>query len=81
MILLGDNLEGGDPTVSHWCRFGDHIVRGVAQPEPKVVGNTWWSHTVRCIVPPAPASSVRVSVSLNGEQFSAEDLRFAIAPA
>ena len=61
------------------------VVRGVAQPEPRVVDNSWYAHTVLCVVPEPTAGSaletdgsVRISVSLNGQQFTHEDVRFSI---
>ena len=82
VTVVGYNLDGaGLPRVTHWCRFGDAIVRAVAQPAAIVVDNSRYAHTVRCVVPAsAPAGAVRLSVSLNGQQFTAEDLSFSITP-
>ena len=82
-MLVGTNLGGdGLPAVSHWCRFGQVVVRGTAQPEPQVVDNAWEEHTVRCIVPQLESGrSVHLSVSLNGQQFTSEDVRFSVARA
>ena len=35
-------------------RFGDVVVRGVPQPEARVVDDSWFEHTVRCVVPDTP---------------------------
>jgi hypothetical protein len=104
ITLVGVNLDGaGLAGVAHWCRFGDALVRGEPQPEARVVDNSWFTHTVRCVVPETPhvepsvvmgggedgqffapptvrhegGGSVPLSVSLNGQQFTAP-LSFSI---
>ena len=51
---------------------------------PRVVDNSWEADTVTCVVPPAASphagGSVRLSVSLNGQQYTNEHVSFAIAP-
>ena len=81
IVLVGRNLDGASlPGVSHWCRFGETVVRGVWQPESRVVDNSWFEHTVACVVPPHDGGdgSVALRVSLNGQQYTPQDVRFSI---
>ena len=79
--LIGANLGGGEsPGVTHSCRFGGVVVPGVLQAEGRVINNAHWEDTVRCVVPRGIVGRVRLSVSLNGQQYTEEDVKFAVAP-
>ena len=88
IILVGENLGGdGLPGVNHTCRFGTRVVLGELLVEPRVVGNQWRTNTVRCVVPEMPLASstaagryvrsVPLRISLNGQQYSPEPVRFS----
>ena len=84
IALVGANLEGGAARVNHTCRFGGHVVPAVAHPETRVVGNRWHTHTLSCTVPElagGTASTVPLAVSLNGQQYTSENVWFAMTSA
>ena len=86
VTLVGNHLEGGDAStraVAHSCRFGEVVVPATLHRRPRVVDGAWEANTVSCVVPPAASpldgGSVRLSLSLNGQQYTAQRVHFAIA--
>ena len=88
VALVGTHLDGGGlPGVNHSCRFGEMVVPALAHAEPRVVANEMHALTLSCTVPTAeaaasgaePAASVPFAVSLNGQQYTQEAVRFAFA--
>ena len=80
VVLVGRHLGTSDASARYSCRFGLAVVEGTPHPEARVVANRWEADTVSCIVPARPAGSpamVQLSVSLNGQDFTEEDVRFA----
>ena len=79
VTMVGHNLHRGSEGVAYSCRFGTTVVPATAQPQQMVVANVWRTHTVRCVAPPQAddgTANVRVSVSLNGLDYTEEDVRF-----
>ena len=85
IVLVGTNLGGEQGTgIERSCRFGSAVVPATLHAAPRVVDNAWQTNTVTCVVPaaatPATGSAVLLSVSLNGQQYTPEPVRFAIGP-
>jgi len=81
VVLLGDRLLGGGLAgVAHTCSFGGRLVPATPHLQPVLVANTWRRDTVSCLVPPRGEGEglVRLSLSLNGQQYTAEDVRFVL---
>ena len=83
VTLVGAHLAGGVPGVNHSCSFGGQVVPATLQPEPRVVDNEWSADTVCCVVPPSLADghsrSTFLRLSLNGQQYTAEEVPFSVA--
>ena len=72
------------PTAPRVPFCASQVVPATGHAAPRVVDNSWEADTVACTVPPAAqphaGGSVRLSVSLNGQQYTPEHVNFAIAP-
>ena len=55
------------------------VVAATLQGAARIVANAWEADSVRCLVPPRGAEPrrVRVSVSINGQDYTAEDIAFS----
>ena len=80
-------MAGADTSIRAVAAAGvRELPAGPSEPAPRVVDNSWYEHTVACVVPhPEPGhtptagdGSVRLSVSLNGQQYTHEDVRFSV---
>ena len=79
VTMLGEALRGTDGYGAHSCKFGETVVAATLQGGARVVANAWEADSVRCLVPPRGAEPlrVRVSVSINGQDFTAEEIAFS----
>ena len=77
--MVGHQLRGADTYGAHTCQFGSTVVAATLQGPGRIVANRWETDTVRCVVPPrgAEARRVRASVSINGQDYTPEDVTFS----
>ena len=79
VTMLGKALRGADGYGAHSCKFGETVVAATLQGAARVVDNGWEADSVRCLVPPRGTEPrrVRVSVSINGQDYTAEEIAFS----
>ena len=83
VTMLGEALRGADGYGAHSCKFGETVVAATFQGGSRVVANAWEAESVRCRVPPRGAEPwrVRVRVSINGQDYTAEEIAFSWSEA
>ena len=79
VALIGSFLVTSAPGAVYHCRFGSQLVAATLHPEARVIANKWQTNSLSCVVPPRPpgAVGVQLSVSLNGQEFTGDDVQFA----